>query len=196
MLISTNQALFRALCLTLLLPLLFGCAAREIHDSLSGSTAQRLVTHSIDDLMRELPESDFGGLSGQRLFIESAFIEGSPLMQYADRRLATELRGRFDIDVVAERDQADQVLSVFYTSLGTDAGHLGFSIPLGIVPGVGEAVRINLITLEQFHGVAEMYYFLGESGTEMRGRTLQARTRTDAVGLPIITIPISNIDRD
>jgi len=88
------------------------------------------------------------------------------------------------------------VLSVFYTSLGTDAGHLGFSIPLGIVPGVGEAVRINLITLEQFHGVAEMYYFLGESGTEMRGRTLQARTRTDAVGLPIITIPISNIDRD
>ena len=39
-----------------LLMLLSACSTREIQNSLTGSTAQRLVTHSIDDLMRLLPD--------------------------------------------------------------------------------------------------------------------------------------------
>jgi hypothetical protein len=175
--------------------LLVGCSAREVQDSLAGSTAQRLVTHSIDDLVGNLPEKDFQPLSGQRLYISSHFIASSKLRDYADQRLKVELGRRFNIKVVSEPASADQILTVFYTSLGTDHGHLGFFLPLGFMPGVEEGTRINLVTLEQFHGVAEMYYFLGQGGHEQRGQTLQARTRTDALGLPIITIPISSIDR-
>lgn len=61
------------------------------------------------------------------------------------------------------------------------------------MPGIDEGTRINLITLEQFHGVAELYYFVGPSGSQRRGEILQARKRTDALGLPIITIPISTL---
>lgn len=174
--------------------LLAGCSSRQLQDSLVGSTAQRLVTHSIDDLIGKLPESDFAPYTGQRVFLSSHFIEYDDIREYADRRLAVELARRFDIRVVTEPLAADAVLNVFYTSLGTDQGYHGFSLPLGFVPGLDETTRINLVTLEQFHGVAEMYYFLGETGTEHRGKLIQARTRTDALGLPIITIPISNID--
>lgn len=41
-----------------------------------------------------------------------------------------------------------------------------------------------------------MYYFVGETGTETRGRVIQARTRSDALGLPVITIPLNRISRD
>lgn len=177
-----------------ILILLAGCSSRQLQDSLVGSTAQRLVTHSIDDLVGNLPESDFASLAGQRVFLSSHFIEYDDIRGYADRRLAVELARRFDIEVVTEPLAADAVLNVFYTSLGTDQGYHGFSLPLGFVPGLDETTRINLVTLEQFHGVAEMYYFIGETGTERRGKLIQARTRTDALGLPIITIPISNID--
>ncbi len=181
--------------LILLSLLLTGCAARQVQDSLAGSTAQRLVTHAIDDLVSKLSPDDFEPLRGQQLYINSNFIEYHSLRHYADRRLAVELENRFGIHLAEDRLTADQVLNVFYTSLGTDQGLLGFFIPLGFVPGFEEGTRINLITLEQFHGVAEMYYFLGPAGNGQRSDTIQARTRTDALGLPIITIPITNIDR-
>lgn len=175
------------------LPVLSGCSARQVQDSLAGSTAQRLVTHAIDDLAGSLPEADFAPLRGSRLVIHSHFVDDSALRHYADQRLAVELSGRFGIEVVENRLAADQALNVFYTSLGTDSGLLGFYLPLGFMPGMNEDTRINLITVEQFHGVAEMYYFLGETGSEQRGATLISRRRTDAIGLPIITIPVSTI---
>ena len=173
---------------------LSGCSSRQVQDSLVGSTAQRLVTHAIDDLAESLPEQDFAALRGSRLVIHSHFIDSHALRHYADRRMAVELSGRFGIEVVDDALVADHVLNVFYTSLGTDQGVLGFFVPLGFVPGVDEATRINLVTLEQFHGIAEMYYFLGQTGSEQRGPTLISRKRTDAIGLPIITIPVSNLD--
>lgn len=183
------------LALALMAVMLSACGSRQLQDSLTGSTAQRLVTHSIDQLAAELPASDFAPWSGQRIHLTSHFIDYPEIRAYADRRLAVELERRFDIEVVAESLAADAVLNVFYTSLGTDQGLLGVYLPLGFVPGMDQATRVNLITLEQFHGVAEMYYFIGESGTEHRGEFLRARARSDALGLPVITIPISNIDR-
>jgi hypothetical protein len=183
----------RCLLITMIGLLLAGCSARQVQDSLAGSTAQRLVTHAIDNLISALPDEDFRHLTGSRVFISSHFIENPPLRAYADQRMAIELGRRFDIQVVNSALQADQTLTVFYTSLGTDQGLLGFFLPLGFMPGVEEGTRINLITLEQFHGVAELYYYLGEHGHEQRGSRLQSRTRTDALGLPIITIPISNL---
>lgn len=160
-----------------------------------GSTAQRLMTYAIDDLVAQLPAEDFEPLRGQRVHLSSHFVERSDLREYADERLAIELARRFDIDIVANPVVAEARINVFYTSLGTDNGLRGFYLPVGYLPGMNETTQVNLITLEQFHGVAEMYYFLGETGSELRGDMLQARMRSDALGLPIITIPISNIDR-
>ncbi len=50
---------------------------------------------------------------------------------------------------------------------------------------------ISLI-LEKYHGISEMDYFIGDSGIAKRSYTLQAVVRTDALGLPFITIPISD----
>lgn len=191
-----NMAIFGRVALALVFLQLAGCAARQVEDSLAGSTAQKLVTYSIDDLAAALPEQDFGIWSGKKMLLRTNFLANSDVRAYADQRLALELARRFDIDVVNDVDAADAVLNVFYTSLGTDQDTKGFYLPLGFVPGRQSDTRINLLTLEQFQGVAEMYYFVGETGTETRGSVIQARTRTDALGLPIITIPINTINRD
>ena len=167
-----------------------------MQDSLIGSTAQRLVTHSIDDLMKQLPESDFETMRGRSVYVESHFVEDSRLKDYADERLALELRRRFGAQLVNNPEEAERVVNVFYTSLATDQSDFGISIPLGFVPGVNETAKINILTLQKFHGISEFYYFAGESGTETRSKTYQAVVRTDALGLPLITIPISNVDRD
>lgn len=176
------------------LALLAACSSRQVQDSLVGSTAQRLVTHAIDQLIDGLPDKDFDALRGQSIYLQSHFIERDEIRNYSDQRLAIELQRRFGIRLSDDPGHADQILNVFYTSLATDQSLLGFYLPLGVVPGVDEGTRINLITWEQFHGVAEMYYFLGASGSEQRGALIQGRSRTDALGLPIITIPISNLD--
>lgn len=174
---------------------LTACGTRQVQDSLVGATAQQLVSHGIDDLMRNLPAADFSSHTGKRIFIASHFLANTELRDYADERLRLELARRFALQAVDQAEEAELVLNVFYTALGTDQSSKGFHIPLGFMPGMHEGSRINLITLDQFHGVAEMYYFLGPTGSELRSEVLQGRTRTDAIGLPIITIPISNIDR-
>lgn len=189
-----RQALLLLMGASLLL--LNACTTRHVQDSMAGSTAQRLVTHSIDDLIAQLPDSDFQAFAGQQLYLATHFIHRAEVKQYADERLAMELASRFDIRLVNDPEAADAILTIFYTSLGTDENRLGFFIPLGFVPGVAETTQINLITLEQFHGISEMYYFLGVSGNQSRSQVMQARVRTDALGLPFITIPISNVDRD
>lgn len=180
----------------LLCTLLSACGSRQVQDSLAGATGQQLMTHSIDDLMRQLPEKDFSAHSGARVHIRSHFIQHPSVRLYADRRLALELRRRFDIEVVDRIDDAEMRLEVFYTALGTDQDQRGFFVPVGFLPGVAESAQVDLITLQQFHGIAEMYYYFGPNGTERRSPVLRARTRTDAIGLPIIRIPVSSIDRD
>lgn len=174
---------------------LTACSTRDLQGSLGGSTAQRLVTHSIDDLIRSINDEKLDQLKGQKVFINSYFLSDSPLKNYADQRLAIELKSRFGIEIVTSQEKSDQVMTAFYTSLGTDLDNFGIAIPFGYVPGVAENTQLNIITLEKFHGIAEMYYYIGETGTENRSKVLQAKVKTDALGLPFITIPLSNIDR-
>lgn len=185
----------QALLVAAALAIATGCGTRQVQDSLAGATAQQLVSHSIDDLARSLPASDFADYAGRRVHLVSHFLEDTDLRRYADRRLGVELERRFGLKVVPDLAEADLRIEVFYTALGTDHSQKGLFVPLGFMPGLSADAEINLITLEQFHGVAEMYYFIGPTGSEQRGEVLQARTRTDALGLPIVTIPISNIDR-
>lgn len=191
-----NNKFNKMIAAALALLFLAGCAARQVQDSLAGSTAQKLVTYSIDDLATALPDEHFDPWSGKKMLLSSSFLASGELRAYADRRIGLELARRFGIEMVGNAADADAILNVFYTSLGTDRDTRGFFLPLGFVPGMGADMRINLLTLEQFQGVAELYYFVGETGTETRGRVIQARTRSDALGLPIITVPINTIDRD
>lgn len=196
----------RSLLVVLLIALsLVGCSTRQLTGNLNGSTAQRLVTHSIDDLMYELPQDRLSELKGQRLYLETNFLQSLELKDdgdqrlvkdYADKRLALALQRRFDAQLVDSEAEADQVMNVFYNSLATDQSDFGFSIPLGFIPGVGPSAKINIINLEKYHGISEMYYFIGPTGVEHRSATLQAIVRTDALGLPFITIPFSNLDRE
>jgi len=177
---------FSALTLT-------GCSSRQVQESLTGSTAQRLVSHSIDQLMDGLPAEDFEPLRGSSLWVESSFIEEGPIKRYADQRLKFELTERFGITLTSTKSDSEARMVVFYTSLATDQELAGFFLPLGAVPGLGDQSRVNLITLEKFHGVAELYYFIESDRGIERGPTLISRTRTDALGLPVITIPISRL---
>lgn len=187
---SRNRSTRRFLIIAvLLLPLLAGCGARQVQDSLAGSTAQRLVSHAVDDLAVALPAGDFAALEGQRLAIDSNFLGDAAVRDYADHRLAMELTTRFGIEVVDD-EAAEHVLTVFYTSLGTDRDRRGFYIPLGFIPGIDQSTEIDLLTLQQFHGVAELYYYLDG---ERLDDPLRARIRTDSLGLPIITIPLTTL---
>lgn len=175
---------------------LASCSTRHLTDNLTGSTAQRLVTHSIDDLIDKLPQEQLSELKGQRVYLETNFVHASEVKNYADKRLALALQREFGAQMVDSKTEADQIMTVFYNSLATDQSDFGFSIPLGFVPGATADTKISLITLEKYHGIAEMYYFIGPTGIEHRSATLQAVVRTDALGLPLITIPISNLERD
>ncbi len=181
--------------LCLILFCITACSTRELRDSYSGSTSQKLLTHSIDDLVGKLSSEEFADYRGKSLFVETHFIDSPEIKQYADRRLTVELGNRFGINVVAEPDLADEALIVFYTSLATDIDNFGVTLPLGYIPGVDQSTELNVLSLEKFHGVSEMYYFIGEMGALTRGKTIRAVVKTDALGLPFITIPLSNVDR-
>ncbi len=195
----------RLITLIVICLFLAACSTRDLQRVYTGSTAQRLVTHSIDDLLAKLPANDFEALRGQTLAFESYFLAESKVKEYADQRLRKELSQRFGITLVPRNEGAENqplehtskpLLSVFYTSLGTDQDNFGLAIPLGFIPGIDESTQINLLTLDKFHGIAELYYFIGLEGQQARSKTYQAVVRTDALGLPIITIPISNLDRE
>ncbi len=178
-----------------LLVLLSACSTREIQSSLTGSTAQRLVTHSIDDIVRLLPDEPFKDWRGSTLYLQTYFLHDSSIKAYADERLKQELKQRFGIQLTTEPQLAQHAMTVFYTSLATDKDTFGLTIPLGYVPGFDESTKLNILSLEKFHGIAELYYFIGKNGDEKRQPTLQSVVKTDALGLPFITIPLSNLER-
>ena len=174
--------------------ILAGCSAREVNDSLAGSTAQRLVTYSIDEMVTRLSGPRLDALKGRKLYLETHFLAESAIKAYADERLRIALTERFGASLVDAPEHADQSMSVFYTSLGTDQSQDGFFLPLGYVPGVDQRLTIDLITVKHFHGIAEMYYYIGETGIEFRSDKQRAVIRTDVLGLPIIELPISDLD--
>lgn len=192
---SNWTILFRITVLILSMFLLSACSTRDVQSELNGSTSQRLISHSIDDLVTRLDDPYLEALKGQKVFINSYFINHSLFKKYADKRLALELKARFGADIVDSQEASDQVMTVFYTSLATDFDSFGISIPFGYIPGVDESTKLNILTLEMFHGVSEMYYYVGPTGTENRSKVIHAKVKTDALGLPFITIPLSSVDR-
>lgn len=193
--ISPWKLFSRTLLIVIGVYLTTACSTRDVQSELNGSTAQRLISHSIDDLISKISDENLVNLKGQKLFINSYFMDSNQFKDYADHRLALELNSRFGAIIVDSQSESEQVMTVFYTSLATDFDSFGISIPFGYIPGVDESTKLNILTLEKFHGISEMYYYVGPTGTENRSKVIHAKVKTDALGLPFITIPLSNIDR-
>jgi len=176
--------------------LLAACSTRQIREDYAGATEQRLVSHSINDLMEILPDKDISILAGHKVFLECFFLDNSPQFQYARERLAMRLIEKYHCELVSDPADAQFQFDVFFTAIGTDYDKFGLSTPELILPGAGGVSSIDIITLEKYHGISELYYYILDSGNRMlaKGETIKKVVRNDSLALPVITIPINTVD--
>ncbi len=171
------------------------CSTRGVHDQYFGATEQRLVTHSLDQLISMLPEEDFMPFKDQNIYVECHFLEENVPLKYALKRIKLELVQKYSCTVVDSLDAADVIYDFFFTALGTDQDNIGFKTPEFMIPGAAGTVSIDLISLDMYHGVSELYYYITDSKNNMvtRGERIHSIIRTDKLSLPIISIPISTL---
>ncbi len=172
------------------------CSTRGVHDDYFGATEQRLLTHSIDSLISILPEKDFMPFKGQNVYVECHFLEENHPLKYAVKRIKMELIHKYSCKVVDTPGTADVIYDFFFTALGTDRDSLGFSTPEFVIPGMAGTVSIDLISLDMYHGVSELYYYITDTKTDKITKRDRIRSiiRTDKLALPIISIPINTLD--
>ena len=185
----------RVTLFTLLL-ILSACSTRQIAPELSGATAQRLVTHSIEKLITSLPKEDFTSLSRKPVFIKSHFIKKSDILEYADQMLRLELQQQFNLKVIESPADADFELHFFFTSLATDNDTYGLTIPIVNFSDTSQSTNIDIFAVDMYHGISEMMYYVKNNETQsiVKKRKLIARIRSDKFSTPIIDFPLSNID--
>jgi len=173
-----------------------GCSTRQVAEQFNGSTEQRLVTHSVDQLMRSLPQEPLNLLTQKKVFLQSHFIKEGVLLDYATSRLKAEISQRYHSSWVASPKISDYVIDVFFTSLGTDQDSFGLSIPLPVQGEGTEPAKIPILSFDMFHGISEMYLYLTETATNniVLLPTQKKELRTDKISTPIITIPVSSVD--
>lgn len=172
-----------------------GCSTRQVHDKYSGSTAQRLVTYSIQKLAKNLTAKDFEPLRGKNVHLNSHFIVKNQNLVYAHDYFSVELRRRFGIQMVKEQD-AEYILDMFFSSLGTDQDTYGLSIPLINLSDTSQAVQIDILAMDMYHGIAEAKMFITdvESKTIVSRKKILSRVRTDKVSTPIFSFPVSSLE--
>ena len=188
------RSLASTLASTALLIVLSGCSTRQVGDHFVGSTAQRLVAHSIERMMTNLPQQDLARLTGKDVYLESYFVNEHVVHQYARERFKIEMQERYHVDWVANSSDANFTVTLFFASLATDSDSFGVSLPVPFVEGNLEVSTIPVFSLEKFHGISEMNVFIRNNHTQQVHRipTQKARTRTDRLATPFITIPISS----
>lgn len=171
------------------------CSTRGVHDQYLGATEQRLITHSLDQLVSMLPEKDFMPFKDRKIYVECHFLEENTPLKYALKRIEMEFVQKYSCTVADSPGSADVVYDFFFTALGTDKDRMGFSTPEFIVPGTAGTVRVDLIALDMYHGVSELYYYITEPDAEKvsRGERIRSIIRTDKLSLPIISVPISTL---
>lgn len=186
----------KKLLMFLLIVFLCSCSSQQISDRYNGATEQRLLSHSINDLAEALPKTDFAAVEGKTVFVECHFLNAIEPVEYAKQRLVMELINTYNCQIVTQQSDAEVTLQIFFTALGTNLDKFGLSLPDLVVPGAGVVSSIDIIALEKFHGVTEMYYyFLDESNHIIaKGKPLKTVTRNDSLNLPIISIPINTVD--
>lgn len=190
----TKKTILAGLVLLTVLFLTSSCSTRGVHDKYFGATEQRLVTHSLDQLVSMLPEKDFMPFKEQKIYVECHFLEDNIPLAYALKRIEMEFIQKYACSMADSPESADVIYDFFFTALGTDQDSIGFSTPEIIIPSVG-AVTMDLIALDMYHGVSELYYYITQpdAGKVSRGERIRSIIRTDKLALPIISIPISTL---
>lgn len=185
-----------------LLVLLAGCSTRGLNDRYASVTEQRLVTQSLDKLIRALPQEDFNPLRWQTVYLRAYFIENSTsdepkasLLEFAQQRLRMELIEKFSCSVIEDSSVAAYQVHFFFNAIGTDQDRLGITTPQLFLPGVGVS-QIDFFAVEMFHGVSEGYFYIvdQQQARTVRGTLQKARVRTDRLNLPFISIPLNTLN--
>ncbi len=176
--------------------LLAACSTRQTLDKFQGSTEQRLVTHSINQLMNDLPEAPLKDVADKKVFLQTHFIKTGALFDYATSRLKAEVNQRWNPVWVDSKAESDYLLEVFFTSLGTDQDSFGLSIPLPLQGEGTEPAKLTILSFEMFHGISEMYLYLTDLSDNKVASlpTRKVEVRTDKIATPIITIPVNTMD--
>ncbi len=193
---KNSRSLFLLSAVVLSVLLLNACSARGLHNKYSSATEQRLVTQSIDKLVRSLPEKDFMPLKEKSVFVKCHFIEATQPLEYIKSRIELELMEKYGCIISTDPDDAFRQLHVFINAMGSDRDDFGLKTPEFVIPGVSGTLTINIITLDMYHGVSELYYYIfdPDTMTAARGERIKAVVRTDKLSLPIISIPINTLD--
>jgi hypothetical protein len=176
--------------------LLTACTARQPLDDFAGATQQRLVAYSIDESIGKLPQADFDKIADTPVHLECRHLGEEAVGAYACRRFALELIDDYHCEIVETPRQASFQVVVFFTGLGTERDKAGFKTPDLVLPGVGGISSIDILTVDMFHGVAELqYYILDRTGAVVaKSERIKSVVRTDALAFPIITIPLSGLE--
>lgn len=174
---------------------LASCSTRQVSQTLEGSTAQRLVTYSLDQFIGELAEQpEISMMKGKTVHLGVYFLADHPLMDYAMRLITARLNLAHGIKIVAPGEKSEFEVDVFFNSIGTDSDDFGLSVPtFGLVPS---SDSINILALDMYHGITEGYAIVksSEEGTIEQTDRVLVRIRRDNVSTPIIDFPLNQLD--
>ncbi len=175
--------------------LLSACSTRQVQDQYSGSTAQRLVTYSIQKLAKELKTADFEHMRGKNVYLKSHFIVENQDLTYAHDYLTMEFRRRFGINVVGKKD-ADYIFDLFFSSLGTDQDTYGLTVPLVNLTDPSAVMSIDILAMDLYHGISELKLFITDVNTKeiVARKKMLARVRTDKVSTLFFSFPVSSLE--
>lgn len=175
--------------------LLAACSSRQVMDQYHGSTAQRLTSHSVNDMIAGIPENDFSRLQNKPVYLACYFLNDIEPLAYAEKRLELELMDKYQCRLVKEPRDAEMRVYVFFTSLGTDTDKFGLQTPELAIPGMGLS-SIDVLSLEMFHGITELYYYIVDGKDQIVAKSDMVKTvvRNDSLALPMITIPVNTVD--
>ncbi|HMA84854.1 MAG TPA: hypothetical protein VKN73_04050 [Desulfosalsimonadaceae bacterium] len=184
-----------ALLILGLIILMTACSTRQVMDQYNGATAQRLTSHSVNDMIADMPEADFSRLQDKPVYLECYFLNDIEPLAYAKKRLELELMDKYQCRLINDPADAEMQVYVFFTSLGTDEGSFGLKTPEIAIPGMGLS-SIHIISLEMFHGITELYYYIVDDKEQIIAKSdmIKTRVRNDSLALPVITIPINTVD--
>jgi hypothetical protein len=172
-----------------------GCSTRQISEEVNGSTAQRLVTYSVEKFVARLVEhEEFEIVENRVIELNLYFTRDHTLLDYTRELIRYQLEKQYNVEIVSPGSTADYSIGVFFNSIGTDYDSYGLSIPtfgLATTPNA----RLSVLSVDMYHGVTEGYAVLREVGGGRLFRTEKtlARVRADNVSTPIFDFPVNQL---
>jgi len=177
---------------------LVGCSTRQLTSNLNGSTAQRLVTHSIDDLMGKAAARAFKRLRGAACLPGNEFPARIEAKGWWGSASGKGLCGSAPGPGTAApvwcaacrfRSEADQIMNVFYNSLATDQSDFGFQSRWALYPGLVRARKSTSLPWRNTTVSRKCITSLGQAVSNtvaLRSKQLCVPTLWDCRSLPYL----------